>query len=106
MNQPINIEYHQQNHLERVVISVEVDAAVSGVVEPLVETLEVLERQVRDSGGVAARVDAVRVVREDRLQKGHKKTAPQQVSSHQTSFACTYVQNLKTYVCPVQIHVN
>lgn len=57
------------SHLERGVVAVEVDAAVSGVVEALVEALEVVEGQAGDGGRVSAGVHAVRVVREDGLRK-------------------------------------
>lgn len=57
-------------NLERRVVSVKVNAAVSRVVEPLVEPLEVLERQVGNGGGIATGVHAVGVVREDGLREG------------------------------------
>lgn len=55
-------------HLERGVISIEVDAAVTRVVESLVEALEVLERQAGDSRRVSSGVDAVSVVGENSLK--------------------------------------
>lgn len=62
-------------NLERGVVSVEVNAAVSRVVEPLVESLEVLERQVGDGGGITTGVHAVGVVWEDGLPKKKKRVS-------------------------------
>ena len=50
-----------------VVVAVEPHARVGGVVELAVEILELLEGQVGDDAGVAARVDTVGVIREERL---------------------------------------
>ncbi len=60
-------------HPERGVISVEVDSAVAGVVEALVEALEVLESEVWDGRRISAGVNTVRVVREDGLTQEVKK---------------------------------
>mmetsp|Transcript_56405 Transcript_56405/g.155014 ORF Transcript_56405/g.155014 Transcript_56405/m.155014 type:complete len:276 (+) Transcript_56405:288-1115(+) len=52
---------------QRVVVAVEEDARVGRVVEGVVEASELVERERRDDGRVAARVDRVRVVGEGRL---------------------------------------
>lgn len=57
------------SNLERRVVSVKVNAAVSRVVEPLVEPLEVLKCEVGNGGGIATGVHAVGVVREDGLRE-------------------------------------